>query len=278
MVREFIPSRNAGSRKGENGAVLIVGGSHIYHGAPILSSLAALRSGADLVYTAIPNIHAVPARAASPSLIILPLTDQKLTRGTVNKLLGLVPKGLDSAAIGMGLAIQEIGALKNLIKSLLDSDVRLVLDAGALVPDILPLLANKNIVVTPHEGEFRRLFGQNLPSILEQRVHAAETQAREYGVTILLKGATDIITDGRSSYVNSKKTPAMTAGGTGDVLSGIVAGLAARNRRVIESAVAAAFVNGRAGIRAQKKSGLHIISTDIIDEIPAVMMPFDRIK
>ncbi len=278
IVKKFIPARVACSRKGANGTVLVVGGSHIYHGAPILSSLAALRSGTDLVYTAVPKIHAGAARAVSPNLIVLPMADQKLTRGSVTKLLGLVPKSLDSAAIGMGLAVHEAVALKNLVKSLLDGDVRLSLDAGALIPDVLPLLSGRNVVVTPHSGEFKRLFGQSPPEGLGRRIPAAERLAREHGITILLKGATDIVTDGRSTYINPKKTPAMTVGGTGDVLSGLVAGLLAKNRKAVESAAAAALVNGNAGRLAQKKMGLHITSMDLIPEIPAAMRPFDVIK
>jgi len=164
IVKKFIPERKIKSRKGDNGKVLVVGGSYIYHGAPILSSLAALRSGADLVYTSVPKINAQSTRAISPNLIVLPLVDSKLTRGAANKLLGQIPHGLDSATIGMGLAIKDIESLKTLLKPLLDSDVRLSLDASALVSGILPLLQNKNVVVTPHTSEFKRLFGEIPPN------------------------------------------------------------------------------------------------------------------
>ena len=160
FVKKLIPAKKANSRKGDNGTVLVVGGSYIYHGAPILSSIAALKTGTDLVYTCVPKINAQATRAASPNLIVLPLADSKLTRGAVNKLLGQIPHNLDSATIGMGLAIQDTSALKLLISSLLDQDVRLSLDASALVNEILPLLPNKNVVVTPHSGEFKRLFGE----------------------------------------------------------------------------------------------------------------------
>ena len=110
-VKKFIPARKAKSRKGDNGTVLVIGGSYIYHGAPILSSIAALRSGVDLVYTCVPKINVTPTRAISPNLIVIPLVDQKLTRGAVNKLLGVLPRKLDSATIGMGLAVQERGSL-----------------------------------------------------------------------------------------------------------------------------------------------------------------------
>jgi len=150
IVKKFIPSRKSSSRKGDNGIVLVVGGSYLYHGAPILSSVAALRSGTDLVYTCVPKINVSSVRSISPNLIVIPLVDSKLTRGAVNKLLGQIPKNLDSATIGMGLAIQDVEALKLLVKKLLDMDIRLSLDASALVKDILPIVPNKNVVVTPH--------------------------------------------------------------------------------------------------------------------------------
>jgi len=278
IVRKFIPAREANSRKGDNGTVLVVGGSYIYHGAPILSSLAALRSGTDLVYTSVPKINTQSTRAISPNLIVIPLVDQKLTRGAVKKLLGAIPKNLDSATIGMGLAIAEKPSLNILIQELLNRDVRLSLDASALVSDILPLLANKNVVVTPHAGEFKRLFGQIPPENQKQRISLVEKFAKENGITILLKGQTDVVSDGKTTFLNPKKIPAMTVGGTGDVLSGLVAGILAKNRNALEAAAAAAFINGMAGKLVQKKLGLHITSMDLIDVIPQVMRPFDKIK
>ncbi len=277
-VKKFIPERKANSRKGDNGKVVVIGGSYIYHGAPILSSLAALRTGADLVYTCIPKINAQSTRAISPNLIVIPLVDSKLTRGAVNKLLGQIPNDIDSATIGMGLAIQDIHALKVLVKSLLDRDVRISLDASALVSYILPFISGKNVVVTPHSGEFKRLFGIIPPDSLKERIKTVEKFAKENSLIVLLKGATDIISDGNKTFLNPKKTPAMTVGGTGDVLSGIVVGLLGRNRNAFESASAAAYINGLAGKMIQKKFGLHIVATDLIEVIPNVFKPFDKIR
>ena len=276
-MKKFIPSRKSSSHKGDNGRVLVVGGSYIYHGAPILSSIAALKSGTDLVYTCVPKINVSSTRSISPNLIVIPLVDQKLTRGAVNKLVGVLPKNLDSATIGMGLAIQERNSLLQLVKSLLDRDVRLSLDASALVPEILPLLKNKNVVVTPHAGEFKHLFGESPSNTKIQRIKLVEKYAKNNGITILLKGPTDIISNGKTTYLYEKKIPAMTVGGTGDVLSGLVAGLLSKSRNTLECAAAAAFINGLAGKSAQKKLGLHLTSMDILDEIPLVMKPFDKI-
>ena len=277
LVKKFISPRKSSSRKGDNGIVLVVGGSYIYHGAPILSSIAALRCGTDLVYTCVPKINVTSTRSISPNLIVIPLVDQKLTRGAVNKLVGALPRNLDSATIGMGLAIQERNSLLVLVKSLLDRDVRLSLDASALVPEVLPLLKNKNVVVTPHAGEFKRLFGEVPPNSKIQRIKLVEKNAKEYGITVLLKGATDVISNGNTTYLYEKKIPAMTVGGTGDVLSGLVAGMLSKSRNALESAASAAFINGLAGKSAQKKLGLHMTSMDLLDEIPSVMKPFDKI-
>jgi len=278
IVKKFIPSRKSNSRKGDNGKVLVVGGSYMYHGAPILSSLAALRSGSDLVYTAIPKINVQSTRSISPDLIVIPMADSKLTRGTVNKLLGQIPQDLDSATIGMGLAIQDVEALKLLVKSLLNRDVRLSLDASSLVKEVLPLIANKNVVVTPHTGEFKRLFGEIPPENKVKRIQAVEKYAKNNSITILLKGEIDIISNGVKTFTNVKNTPAMTVGGTGDVLSGITAGFLARNRNSLEAASSAAFVNGLSGKITQKHFGLHITATDLIENLPNVLKPFDKIK
>ena len=277
IVQNFTPTRKSTSRKGDNGIVLVVGGSYIYHGAPVLSSLAALRCGTDLVYTCVPKINVTPTRAISPNLIVIPLVDQKLTLGAVKKLVGALPRNLHSATIGMGLAIQEKNSLLHLVKSLLDRDVRLSLDASALIPEILPILAHKNVVVTPHAGEFKRLFGDVPSDSNLERIKLVEENALKHGITILLKGSTDIISDGKITYLCEKNTPAMTVGGTGDVLSGLVAGLLSTNRNTLESAAAASYICGLAGKEVQEKLGLHITSMDLIDSIPNVMKPFDKI-
>jgi len=279
IIKGFMPTRNKSSRKGDNGKVLVVGGSYVYHGAPVLSSLAALRIGTDLVYTAVPKNNVQATRAISPDLIVIPLADSKLTRGSVNKLLGQIPKDLDSATIGMGLAIQDIEALKILVKSLLNRDVRLSLDASALVKSILPLIKGKNVVVTPHSGEFYRLFGEELPSEKKNHVKFIEKVAKKYSVTILLKGQTDIISDGKRTFQNSKtESSAMTVGGTGDVLSGMISGLLARNRNSLESAAIAAYLNGLCGKYVQKEIGIHMVASDLINALPYVAKTFDKIK
>ncbi len=277
-VKNFIPPRKSSSRKGENGKVLVLGGSYLYHGAPILSSLAALRAGSDLVYTCVPKINVTATRSFSPNLIVVPMVDAKLTRGAARKLVGVIPKELDSATIGMGLGIQDREALKMLVKDLLDRAMMISLDASALVPEVLPEIRDKKVTVTPHSGEFKRLFGELPPENVKQRTRMVERHAKENGVTILLKGPTDIVSDGSKTFLNPKNLASMTVGGTGDVLSGVVAAMLSKNRNPVEAASAAAFVNGKAGAMAQKKNGLHVLATDLIDFLPGAIKSFDRIR
>ncbi len=150
FIKNIIKPRNIQSRKGDNGIVLIVGGSRLYHGAPLLSSIAALISGTDLVYTAIPKINLISSRMFSPNLIFLPLPDDKLTMGSSRKLLSLMPKKVHSAAIGMGLGISKINSLCFLIKKLLEDKTHLILDASSLIPDVLHEIINTKSIVTPH--------------------------------------------------------------------------------------------------------------------------------
>ena len=277
-VKSFIPARRNLSRKGDNGKILVLGGNYLYHGAPILSSLAALRTGADLVYTCVPKINVMATRSFSPNLIVVPLVDVKLTRGSVQKLLGIIPKELDSATMGMGLGIQDREALKILVSSLLDRAVMISLDASCLVPEIIPIIKDKKVTITPHAGEFRRLFGELPPDGIKPRTALVEKYAKENGITILLKGPTDVISDGKQTYLNPKNLASMTVGGTGDVLSGVVTAMLCKNKDPVKAASAAAFVNGKAGYLAQKKYGLHIVATDLLDFIPSAMKPFDKVK
>lgn len=278
-LSRMIPARDPSSRKGQNGKVLVVGGSYLYHGAPILASLAALRFGVDLVYTAVPPGNVVATRSASPDLIVIPMADAKLTRGSATKLLGIAPTNLDSAVIGMGLAIQERGALLRLVRSLLNMGVRLVLDASALVSEVLPLLSNTASVVTPHAEEFRHLFGETPPpqSDMNSRMRVVAGQASRHGITILLKGRVDIISDGRITYLCDMGSPGMTVGGTGDVLAGLVAGALASSQNPLNSAALAAYANCKAGMDTTARLGYHMTASDLIGAIPGVLREFDEI-
>ncbi len=280
MIKRISFSRKISSRKGENGIVLIVGGNRIYHGAPILASMAALRSGTDLVYTAIPSVNVEATRSFSPNLIVLPLVDEKLTMGSASRLIKTLPKKVDSATIGMGMSIAKKEALLSLIDKLLKNGTKLVLDASALMPEILPKIKETGCIITPHGGEYMRIFKTELKNYHnnenEQIVDVLKN-ANKYGITIILKGWKNIISNGKLTAVIERSTPAMTVGGTGDVLSGLVAGLFSKMNS-FEAACTAVYFNGLAAIMAYQKVGLHMVATDLLDNLPQVMKKFDQIE
>ena len=277
LARRLLPARKSDSKKGDNGIVLIAGGSRFYHGAPILATAAALRSGSDLVYTAVPRSIINPVRAFSPAIIALPLPDDKLTVGSANRLVAMMPKHADSAAVGMGMTIAGPESIIALIRKLRQSGTKLLLDASALIPDVLPEISGTGSIVTPHAGEYLRLFQSDPGKTEKERLANVSAVAKKHEVTVLLKGPVDVVSDGRKSGVNRIHNSAMTVGGTGDVLSGLTAGLMTRTTP-FHAALLGAYINGIAGNLAYKKTGLHLIATDILDNLSAAMKPFDKIN
>jgi len=277
FLKTFIIPRLLDSRKGDNGTVLIVGGNRIYYGAPILASLSVLRSGADLVYTAVPRSNIIPVRSSSPNIIVLPLADDKLTVGSANRLVAMLPKKPDAAAIGMGLTLAKKEALLTLVKGLQSIGTKLVLDASALIPSILTQIDNTETIVTPHSGEFMRIFGKVVGDTKDERISNVHKTAKLHGITILLKGWIDIVSSSERVAVNTTHNSGMTVGGTGDVLSGLVSGLLSKYSP-FEAAVLGVFINGSAGNLALEKLGLHLVATDLISNIPDAMKPFDLVK
>lgn len=277
MVSGIVPARKRSSHKRMNGTVCVVGGSRIYHGAPFLCAQGAMRSGVDLVFIAVPAMIASSVRALSPDFIVVPLPDAKLTRGNVSKLLAWVER-VNAYAIGPGLGPQNPEHLVHAINALKGNDTGLVVDADALRPQILPSLKNTRAVVTPHAREFERLFGEPLPEDLEGRIGSVSSAANRSRVTVLLKGPTDIVSDGDRVALNETHSPAMTVGGTGDVLTGVTAGLLAKGVSPFDAACASVFLNGWAGAEAARDLGLHITASDVANRIANVMKKFDRIE
>lgn len=275
LLRRVIFPRKSDSRKGENGVVAVIGGSWLYHGAPTLAALAAFRTGVDLVYLSVPQKLADSVRAISPNLIVLPFPDSKLTKGAAQRTLKWLPE-VNSAVIGPGLAKHSPAGIVTMAEGLIERGAELVLDATALSPEISNVVSGHRVVLTPHAGEFRKIFGTEVGDSFDKRIAIVKSKAAEINVTVLLKGPVDIISDGNKVILNRTGTPAMTVGGTGDVLSGVVAALLSKGATPIEAAAAGAMVNGLAGELAESKYGLRILATDVIEELPSILKPYDR--
>ncbi|WP_292729166.1 NAD(P)H-hydrate dehydratase [Methanoculleus sp.] len=246
----LVPARASEAHKGAGGEVLVVGGGP-YQGAPYIAAMGALRAGADIVRIA------SPAYIPMPDLIYERLEGNAITGDHLETILRLVGRA-DVVVCGMGLGRES----HDVVLAIAGAAKRAVFDADALV---LPLPAAKETIYTPHAGEFARMTGTEPPADLIARgrcVKAAATRG-----TILLKGPVDVVSDGGRVRFNRTGTPAMTTGGTGDLLAGVTGALFCQVP-AFEAACTAAYASGRAGMRASEGRGNGMLATDMLDYIP----------
>jgi hydroxyethylthiazole kinase-like uncharacterized protein yjeF len=250
----LLPIRGKKAHKGVGGEVLVIGGGP-YQGAPYLAGLGALRAGADIVRIASTVFEPIP------DLIYERLEGKRIGMEHAERLITLAEKA-DVVVCGNGLGTESYAV----VEAVAPYCKKAVFDADALR---LPLpSARGETIYTPHAGEFARITGTVLPDDTVGRARAA----RKAGIrgTVILKGHTDIITDGTRVRFNRTGDPAMTVGGTGDVLAGIAGALLCQ-MPAFEAACIAAYVNGRAGSAAVAERGGGILASDIVDKIPSVL-------
>lgn len=272
---EFLlyPKPGAESHKGQNGRVLIVGGGP-FTGAPALVAYGALGVGADLAHIAVPAVAAQVVASYSPAFIVHPLGGTHLLPEDVRRVVELTTKA-DAVAIGPGLgdAKDTLQAVREVVRSV---SLPIVLDADAIkaVAAEPALLRGKGAVVTPHSREFLALTGQTLPASPDERAPMVQEAAEALGVTILLKGHVDLVSEGTRTKFNYTGNPGMTVGGTGDVLCGVVGGLLSKGMAPYDAARLAAFTNGYAGDLAFKEKSYGLTAADVADNIGRVLAEF----
>jgi NAD(P)H-hydrate epimerase len=261
------------SHKGDFGRLLVIGGSETFSGAPAFVALAALRTGVDLAYVAAPEKTAHDIASITPDLITIKLEGTHLNTGNVPTLKMYI-EAANAVAVGPGLGMhpETKEAVKAIIETVESAAKPLLLDADGLKAFAeFKRKLNVPLVLTPHAGEYAILTGKKLPESLKEKVSEVQKTAEEIGAVILLKGPVDIVSDGKRFKLNFTHNPGMTVGGTGDVLSGIVAAFLAQRTDPFEAAVAGAFANGAAGDFVLQEKGYHIVSTDLIQKIPNVL-------
>lgn len=267
------PVRPADAHKGTFGRVLVIGGSRGMSGAPSLAGLGALRGGAGLVYVAVPSEILPIVAAIEPSYLTIPLaTDEEHGCLSSDGLNGLrtACEGKDAIALGPGLGtsrgVAEI--VKTLFAELLqpmvvDADALNVLAASGGGGRPAPNAAGSRIL-TPHPGEFARLIGSDIGTVQSQRAKLAAEFAAAHGVILLLKGTGTIITDGDRVAINRTGNPGMATGGSGDVLTGLIAALLAQGMPAFEAAQFGAHLHGLAGdLAAAELSQPGLIASDL---------------
>ena len=271
-IKKLLPKRDRNAHKGDFGKILLLCGSRGYTGAAALAAMGALRTGAGVVYLAVPeSIYAIEACKLSEA-VVLPLSDQNgmYSPEAVKELELLLPK-MDAVLIGPGIG-QSDGTLAIVEYVLKNSNVPVVLDADGINvisshKDILRDRAQATIL-TPHDGEFIRLSGQPLTD----REPSAKTVAKDLGCIVLLKGNRTIITDGNTCYVNKTGNPGMATGGSGDVLAGVIVSLLGQGVAPVLAAAAGAWLHGAAGDVCARKIGEYgMLPQDMLLALPRLM-------
>lgn len=270
-VRKMYPRRDAMSHKGMNGKVMIVGGSIDYHGAPLLSGLGALYGGADLVYLFVPECNFDVTRSNYPDFIVRTFPGEFLDMKGVAPILEFAKK-CDAILIGPGLGEREetFEALLKIVKSL---EIPTILDASAIqvFQKIKEVPLAQKIIITPHHNEFEALTGKDIKisGSLSGKVVLLRTLATDLKINILLKGPQDLIASEEGEIVaNNTGNAGMTVGGTGDVLSGLVASLVAQGTPPFVACQVATYLNGRAGDQLFKQKAYNFSASDVAMEIP----------
>ncbi len=271
QVLGLLPDRAPDAYKGDFGKILLLCGSRGYTGAAALAAMGALRSGAGLVYLGVPeSIYAIEAvKLTEPIVLPLPEEGGKLSARAVKEILKLLEK-MDAVLAGPGWGQSE-GTLAVLQAVLSQYQGPVVVDADG----INLLSKHRNLVrgrqaptiLTPHEGEFRRLW-----PLGEDRASSARALARDFGCTVVLKGQGTVITDGQRCYRNPTGNPGMAVGGSGDVLAGMIVSLLGQGLDALTAAAVAAWLHGAAGDKCAEERGQYgLLPSDMLEVLPRLM-------
>lgn len=271
------PKRRPDSHKGDNGRVLIVGGSIDYYGAPILSALGALKSGADLVYLIVPECNFEVTRSLYPDFIVRSYPGNFFSMQAIPMVLDLA-KRCDAILVGpgMGMTPDEHPETANALDALIPQlTIPTVLDSVAIMSlrRIHNFPLNQELIITPHLNEFQRLtdkpFLERDPQqLMEKKLRYCQNLALDLQIHILLKGPQDLIVSTRGeAALNSTGNAGMTVGGSGDVLAGFLVSLIARGVPMFEAAKLAAYIFGLCGDRLKKSRGYTFSATDLAYEV-----------
>jgi NAD(P)H-hydrate epimerase len=268
---KLLPKREVNSHKGENGKVMIVGGSLDYFGAPILAGLGALYSGADLVYLYVPECNFEVTRGMYPDFIVKKFKGEFLTKESALEIVEF-GKNMDSILMGPGLSNHEktVEAVVEIINNL---HVPTVLDADAITAlkkmEKFPM--DQQMVITPHANEFENLVDRDIIVKEEdpKSVILLRSIAMDLHINVLLKGHIDYVSS-EEGVVDKNLTgnAGMTVGGSGDVLAGVVASFLAQKMEGFDAARCAAFFCGKAGDLLFKQKGFYYSASDIAMSLP----------
>jgi NAD(P)H-hydrate epimerase len=269
--------RPADSHKGTFGHVLVVAGSRGMSGAAILCASAAIRGGAGLVTLAAPEPVILPAATANPCYLTMPLPADEHGQLTAAAEPTLLPAASKCSVVACGPGLGQGSGVTRVVIDLLARTAKpCVLDADGLnavarTPE--SLRRRDPLVITPHPGEFARLLGISAAAVQADRETQAVRFAGARGVILVLKGHQTLVTDGRRLFRNPTGNPGMATGGTGDVLTGLIAALVGQKLEAFAAAQLGVYLHGLAGDLARDAVGeISLTATDLLAWLPRAFL------
>lgn len=269
-VKALFPKRKSNSNKGTFGRAAIIGGSLAYSGAPFISALAALNTGAGYTYLCLPHSVYTHYIGRAPELILCDMGGEGELVPDGHKMEPLL--SVNSIAIGMGCGVSKTvySAVKYLLQNYAGT---LIIDAdglNSLAEYGIEALngARCKVILTPHIKEFSRLTGKSVSDILSSPTEEVRAFSKKYGAVVVLKNNSTVITDGDNCYITASAPPSLAKGGSGDALSGIICALAAMGTSPVKSAYGGSYLLGAAATAAQRGiSEYSVKATDVIASI-----------
>lgn len=271
-VAALLPERRLDAHKGDFGRILLLCGSTGFTGAAYFAAMGALRSGAGLVYLGVPqSIYGIEAvKLNEPVVFPLPEKAGMLSRDALPEIRSRISR-MDAILIGPGLGISRdtFAVLQAVLEEAL-CPVVVDADGITLLSGHMDILRGRNAptILTPHDGEFARLFGP----VGADRMASAREASRESNSILLLKGHRTCITDGSACYRNTTGNPGMAVGGSGDVLAGILVSLLGQGIPPLEAAACAAWLHGSAGDLCARSIGQYgMLPSDMLHILPQLL-------
>ena len=274
-VKKLLPVRPADSHKGDYGHTLIVAGSKQFTGASILCSLGCLRCGSGLTTVAIPsslNVQITKRLPPEVMTVYLPDDDGYISPAAAKVILDFSSESkITSIAFGCGIST-ELCTEKFTERFLSKNKIPLVIDADGLnnIQENVKILKKlkSDAVITPHPAELSRLMKISISDIQKNREKTAKKFAADYGIICVLKGFETVISDGKDVFVNTTGNPGMATGGSGDVLTGMIAAFIGQTKNLIDAACLGVYLHGCAGdLAAREKTQISMLTTDLINKI-----------
>ena len=263
--------RDSASHKGDNGRVLVIGGSLDYVGAVLLAGVASLRAGADQVVIAAPEKVALTVNSFAPDIITKKFAGDCFAEKDADEVIAM-SGSFDAVLMGNGIGLQE-GTQKFAARICEGIEGPKVIDADAI--KVISLKKIKNAIMTPHQKELQLLLeNSGLHDIgQEENFEKKMKRLKEFAGSnvFLIKGKYDAIVSKDKMSYNKTGNEGMTKGGTGDVLAGITAAMLAQEKDALKAACAAAYISGEIGDILKKEKGYGFLASDMINKIPEVM-------